>query len=508
MMKTQNNHFLLLLIILAFVAVTSGCSKATPNSGTLLHSVLDAPSIQSAAEAATNSLGCKDLESHLWDVSYAVVLNQNSKLTQNPAIKAPEMSKAILNSKFSQKFSEHSRSTLLQLIQKFYEIHEALLNSKGSKQEKLEMLTSLEIGKSSDPESKNIQAQLRAWRQKVSGALDSENITCARPEPFALQFQSFVDSLDTNNDVSVQMMTGARKTFAVAYQSCELEKLPPISKEFPSLSGIETLGKASNGGVIRKITDLSAFLKSDYYYRDFSLGPQCKDLRTNPLIYNFGGKPDIVTSGDEVLFDLFAHGKEGEGVSPQLGIDCSGYVFTSIATSGLRLAPDKDLKPILVYGLGSKMYLEPENNGLTCLKKVSMGQSGTLKDGDIIAVDGHVAIFGQVGADALGIQKITQESDCDKLTDENFDFVIYQSSSSKNGLGINKYLGKDFLSEDSTFRRGLVTYAQQACHARLQQKDVEVYSKEIQVDRFINTAACQESPIHLVGESCVRQCFE
>ena len=49
----------------------------------------------------------------------------------------------------------------------------------------------------------------------------------------------------------------------------------------------------------------------------------------------------------------------GSGVA-FVDIDGDGwaYVFTSIASAGLKLAPDKPLKPILVYGVGSEMFLD------------------------------------------------------------------------------------------------------------------------------------------------------
>ena len=465
------------------------------------NTILLSPNVQMASAKATAAMGCPDSESHLWDVSYSLVQQQQQDAAKpNKQISAKDITDTVLNSKNNSSLSPAAKKNLQKQIQHFFKIHEPIINSPDRMQDKLAKLTSLEVGKASDTDSKQTQSQLQDWRTQFQSAVKNENIKCGH-------IAAATTLENSTPDMNSLFVTGAKKTFAVAYQSCELEALPPMPAGFPDLQGIKDLGTNADGGTIRKITDLKSFLKSDYYYQVFTPGEKCTDLRSNPLIYNFGGKPAIETTNDETLLNVLAHGKDGEGVSPQLGIDCSAYVFTSIATSGLRLSPDKELKPILVYGVGSEMFLDPEKNGMTCLEKVKMGNQGTLKAGDIIAKDGHVAIIGEVGKDPLGIAQIKNDSACDKLTDTGFDFVVYQSSSVKDGVGINKYQGKDFIREEEEFRGGLIEYARQACHAALANTMVQVTSTSIQVDRFKNTSSCQQPLIHLAGEACVKKCY-
>ena len=447
----------------------------------------------STQDAASNT-GCKNFESALWDVSYVSLIDGKTSPAQVP------MAQMISQKIAANSLSVHSaaaQKAISQKVDEFYQIVGINQIQSMNLNDQLKKLTALEIGDTTTPEAAAIQAKLKVWRQSLDQTNQQYDITCTNPEPPSSPPTS-------ENPAGLNRVAwGADKALAVAYQSCQTAALPPLTSASPDIQGITELGE-SNGGTIRKITGLAQFLSSNYYYQKFNLQKNCRDVRTDPMIYNYGGKPHTTSASNSPL-DFFT--SSGEGVSPQLGIDRSGYVFSSMATAGLRLAPGKVMKAVLVHGINSVMYMNPEQNGMSCLQKVSMGVSGTLKAGDVLAENGHVVIIDRVGNDPLGILSIKRDSDCDSLKAQNFDFIIAQSSSIKNGIGINKYEGADYLQDSGAFKTGLEQYAHQACHARFASKDVVVSSSLIQVVRHKLTADCTQPAIPLVGESCVSQCY-
>jgi hypothetical protein len=152
------------------------------------------------------------------------------------------------------------------------------------------------------------------------------------------------------------------------------------------------------------------------------------------------------------------------------------------------------------------MFMDPANNGLSCFGKVKMGVSGTLKAGDIAAVSGHVLMIDSVGADPFGLSRVQTSAQCANLTYRNFDFVITQSSPSKNGIGINRYRGADYLSESPTMLKGFEAYARQACIAQFQKKDVLMSADNFQIIRHSQSESCRTPEIALANEACARSC--
>jgi hypothetical protein len=447
------------------------------------------------AQNAAGEVGCKSFESSLWDVSYSSLIEGKVSPAQVPMAK-------IVSNKFSTQASSlkgktKAQQALAQKVSDFYRIIGVSDIQTMSLEKQLEKLTALEVGDTTTPEAAAVQEKLKTWRAELAQTYQQYDITCSQP-PTEEGPGAPATPIGKN-----PIVWGADKALAVAYQSCRTEAQPPMTSATPGIQGITVLGE-SHGGTIRKITGMAQFLSSNYYYQNFNLQQNCRDVRVKPMIYNYGGKP-YTTSATNSSLDFFT--STGEGVSPELGIDCSGYVFSSIATAGLRLSPGKQLKAVLVHGINSVMYMNPDKNGMSCLQKVSMGISGTLKAGDILAEDGHVVIIEQVGTDPLGILAVQRESDCDSLSAANFNFIISQSSSTKNGIGINKYVGRDYLQDSGAFKTGLEQYAHQACHARFAHKDVAVSSSQIQVVRHKLTADCKQSAIPLVGEACVSQCY-
>lgn len=301
-------------------------------------------------------------------------------------------------------------------------------------------------------------------------------------------------------------VSGILKTFATAYQSCDVLKLPAMSASTPSAQGIKIVGDHPAGGKKREISNLALLNSTHYYIHNQRLAKNtCVEVRNSPMIYDFGGKPYTVAAKPSEL-NMFKNGGSGTNV---LGIDCSAFVFSSLALAGLKMDPSasKPLKADLVHGIGSSAYKDPQNNGLKCLAKITVSKTKTIEPGDIIAINGHVNIIDKVGSDPFGLNKITKVSDCTsaKLPSSQFDFVIAQSSPSKGGIGINRYQARDYLNESSTFKTGLTAYAIAACKAKFG-TSATINSPNLSVVRHKRTKDCQAPALVSTNMGCVDSC--
>jgi len=273
----------------------------------------------------------------------------------------------------------------------------------------------------------------------------------------------------------------------------------------PDAEGVEETGSypGSWTGKFYAIKDHEALNRTHYYIKGFQPKKGCMDVKKYSMIYDFGGKPWTTTDPGSSL-NYWKNNSDG---SPGLGIDCSGYVFSSVAAGGLRLRVNKQLKAAEVEDYPASMYINPPDNGFSCLKKPPMGKSGTLKAGDIIASKYHVAIIERVGADPFGIMSV---GDCDQLTYRDFNFVIAQSSPDHGVIGINKYDAKEYLGSFTKFifRGGLEEYARSACKAFQSRTDTVVDSSSFGVSRHKLTPECLQNEIKLESQSCIDGCTE
>ncbi|WP_413294005.1 hypothetical protein ACLSU7_02625 [Bdellovibrio sp. HCB185ZH] len=297
---------------------------------------------------------------------------------------------------------------------------------------------------------------------------------------------------------------GERWALATAYQSCNSLEIPALNDSVADIKGIAITGKHSDGvGNKRVIASLSQVQATHPYLKEVtSYASSCFNVRQNPLIYDYGGKPYATTATTSPI-DLFKNGGDGTSV---LGIDCSGYVYTSMATAGLRLKEGRALKASDSWAWGSTSYVEPQSNGLTCLSKITVTPSMSLKAGDIVAVPGHVIIIDRVGADPFGINTAQTVSDCSKITSDVFDFTVAQSSPSKEGVGINHSIAKDYLPTSEKMKAGLQKYAYYACLAKFNAKNYTPSLGTLSVVRHKGTSACTDKRVVLARESCIQSC--
>jgi hypothetical protein len=241
-----------------------------------------------------------------------------------------------------------------------------------------------------------------------------------------------------------------------------------------------------------------------YIKRFVERDSHCQNIRDNPPIYNYGGKP---FASHEIDSPLNFFRRSGSG-SNTFGIDCAGLVFSNLAAAGLKLKANSTLKAVNVYGVSSAMFRNPQSNGLDCIQKVTFTAGASLKAGDIISAPGHTTTVYDVGEDPFGISRITKLIDCksSNIVSSRFDFSIFQSAPIKNGLGVNRISMNDYLKWDSSWRPGLIFYALKACRAKFGVISSTPYPNGLSIVRHKGTSECLTSPLHLVSEDCVSAC--
>ena len=297
------------------------------------------------------------------------------------------------------------------------------------------------------------------------------------------------------------------KAFATAYQTCEALHAPLLTREDPPLEGLRLYGTHSTGRArLYTIGDLDRLLQTQPYLQNWSAPDplQCRDVRTSPLIYDFGGKPYVDPATPNEL-NFFKNAGTG---SPALGLDCSAFVFSALASVGLKVRSAAPLKGAHVYGINAAMFKSPERNGLDCLKPIGFPVLRALEPGDVVASNDHVFMVDQSGEDPFGVGHLTQQQ-CTlaNISSDRFDFGIVQSSASKNFLGIHRMNARDYLATDSVMRRGLEDYALSLCLARFG-VDRKPTRQQVSVVRASTGQACRDRPVVLTHQSCVKGCFD
>lgn len=481
-------------------------------------------SAQQIAQSSLGNLGCKTFQSEMWNSLYAVAE------TGEAFPEAADLRKALLEAGAQKGWKGSNFERFVDRFVDSYQVTiEGIQQRLGPEDPEAwkKALAEMEIGvrvtsvhaeladkvEASLAKTDEAEEQLdavcevpddtsEAGGRAPAGELDPVVNPNPSPDPGAT-YDTFWKQVKANYGAEVY---GARKTLAIAYQSCDVNALAPMNDGSPTVKGISITGTHSSGGKKREVTDLPALLASNYYMKGSLAKSSCFDVRKNPLIYDFGGKPATSSSRPNEL-DLFKNGGSG---TKALGIDCSAYVFSALALGGLRLDTDpaKVMKASLVSGVGSGAFKEPQKNGLRCLDKIAVSKTKTVLPGDIIAINGHVVMIDEVGADPFGLNKISKVEDCNssKVLATNFDFVIAQSSPVKGGIGIDRYEARDYVPSSSTFKTGLVAYAVAACKAKFG-GSATVSSPNLSVVRHKKTKECLSSaPLTTTYESCVDSC--
>jgi hypothetical protein len=472
------------------------------------------------AGKAVQDIACKnqDFETRFWDALKTDILEQTTLISVEDLKKAIKANVAELA--FVNKVSSHSDLSELSLaLEKL--IDHLLRDAPKAEQvttaqEILGLISAIDVGDRSTPFRSTIQDQVREDFAAISKLMASYNLHCSQSaeqlnqkakEESAAQKINAEYELRKSQALAAGMpmsVFGQRWAFATAYQSCQSLELPSLSAETPGIQGISIVGKHPDGiGNKRIVANLSEVQSTHPYIKEMNrYGSSCFDVRNNPLIYDYGGKPSATVAESSPL-NLFKNNGDGTSV---LGIDCSGFVFTAMAAGGLKLKSGRPLKASDSWAWGSTSYLEPQNNGLTCLDKISVTANESIKAGDIVAVQGHVIIIDRVGEDPFGLRGAISEQDCEGVNSKKFNFVIAQSSPSIDGVGINHFEARDYLSTSVKMNTGLQKYAYYACLAKVNNKTYKPNLGTMSIVRHRGTADCLATRVTLSHEECIQTC--
>lgn len=378
----------------------------------------------------------------------------------------------------------------------------------------LATITALEIGDRTTPEKIALREKLDVVYSLARKAAVAAGLTC-QTSPHAAD-----DAANTNAKPSsvrarrrnetgafALPVRGALRVLATAYQSCRALEVPALTSDSPSVSESALTYKGRYGkGRLYEVKNAALLMSTHYYLREAAeTGDACFDLSKKPMIYDFGGKP-YADPGVGTTLDLFRNNPGGPTQS--LGIDCSAFVFSSLATVGLKLRTG-DLRPADVYGVSAAMMMNPTKNGLDCLEPVRTTPTTSLLEGDLLASTGHVVMIGHLGRDPWGIAGVDSIADCTTATisTSRFDFEVLQSAPVKGRVGIDRMRAADYLEESPTMKAALQTYAVAACKAKFGLSGIVSPSKARLV-RHTGTDECIANEIPLERESCVRSCVE
>ncbi len=471
-------------------------------------------SVKSLADQASETVGCSAFRDEFWDGLYAFPVNGEPFPTEDAMREAFESS--LANGRL-QAATRQERRQVSDALAELYRLLaldgvRSLAQTSNAKGQILAALASLEMGDRTTPEKadlqKKITEQLSIIERIVASIPELRTQSCSEggledgKSPSTPQAGSLFDSWRKSRHPAVY---GALKSLATIYQSCEAGQLPAITNATPSIEGISIVGTHPNGaGLKRQITDLEALIRSHFYLSSYQkpVG-SCHPVTLTPPIYDYGGKP-YTDPGDDASLDFFKDA--GTGTS-ELGIDCSGFVYSALAASGLKLKKDGRLKAIGVHGVNSVMLMNPQNNGLTCLAHATFDQTKNIQPGDIIASNGHALIIDTIGPDPFGINQIRTFEECKtaNISFAKFDFTILQSSPSKEGIGVNRMKGSDYFAGGGTMSDALITHAVNACMARFT-GPMTTRANAGSIIRHQASSDCVDTAVRLEREECVSTC--
>ena len=113
-----------------------------------------------------------------------------------------------------------------------------------------------------------------------------------------------------------------------------------------------------------------------------------------------------------------------------------------------------------------------------------------------------------IGVDPFGLKKIPSQAKCNQVSISNFDFVLAQSSPSKNGIGINKFKAKDYLATSNTMGDLFLDMAKASCQAAFTLKTVTPNFADYGIIRHKGTKECLAPKATMAKQACVSACIK
>lgn len=462
-------------------------------------------------ETMLTKAGCQSFQSYVWNYIYKIVSTEKGKPPPYYTVKekitqriqklmknhsAPK--EAIQN--FARRFveiyalvtefmdqyqEEEATNTLVQLEHGIAEQSHIDFTDKLKK-------TFLELNKSAKILNKNCQEENESYVLRK----DNRSTDSSMQEWNIRWFYTMRKNLHP-------LVYGARKVMSTAYQSCSVLDLPlmPIGH---NTKGIYVVSRHQSGkGLLRAVSNLNAIRQSHYYLSQTPIpaNQQCLNIYNYPLIYDYGGKPSTALHS----INLFKNSGSG---AKFLGVDCSGFVASAMASSGLRLKPGVFIRPIHVKGMSSWMFKNAHRYNLSCLQQQDISPNNPIRPGDIIASNSHIFIVDSVGMDPFNLLPVSNSSEChsQSIKFRHFKFSIIQSSAHNNGVGINRMHIRDAVDGLNTMNRGLKRTASRACY-KMFGKDTHKNINEIAILRHAsNEPACRDREIYLENQECLKSC--
>lgn len=374
----------------------------------------------------------------------------------------------------------------------------------------IELLGLLKVEDTDTPGRKNMVEKYRDKISKLGQQMEQMGVQCFEKTPNKDDNTPDTNKPDPNVDSENQtprtkttqlLIESMKRTFATTYQSCSVLQQPELTEDTPSVEGIkEECCHESGRGYKRYISSLASVQKSHPYLRN-QYGSACVKVNQNPLIYDFGGRP-FFTRGSKGTLNFF----KNWGGTSALGYDCSALVYAVLMRAGLRLKKNKPFVASDVVAAYSTQFLDPDSKNWSCLKFLdySKEESDDLLPGDIASMDGHTVLIYSVGSDPLGINST---SSCNSISTSNFNFSILQSSPSKDGVGVNRYDGNDYLKTNQEMKQGFLNYARDLCRSKKSNKFSKIRYDNFSILRVSTDSQCRMPQVKFENESCVESCL-
>lgn len=473
--------------------------------------------VESSSLKATQALGCANFKSQVFDSMYDYLDNQKDSpnldeftLNLNKQIDTLAKIQNIQDTKNIENIKIELSALYKTLIEKSKNLKQVTTARKH-----LETIIELEMQDISTAENILLNNELGKQFAQVMATAKSLEVQCSQnseqnePDPATPPTRPPTNSYPDNSQPSsvskIRVLAGSHNVIATAYQSCQSLEIPEVSASTSNIMGITRLSQNHPDGIGGKriISDLKQVQNTHPYIKVAGGSQQgCFNVRNNPLIYDYGGEPSVSNNTINFFKD------SGTGTSV-LGVDCSAYISAAVANAGLKYNPSVENKPIFIRQNSSK-FINAKKSGFKCFQNITMTPTSSIKPGDIVAVRGHVVMIDTINSDPFGLKKLKSASECGSIKIDQFDFTISQSSPNKNGIGINKFIAKDYLKEEGPgkMQTAFLGLAKSACESYFKQINIASPSTEYGAIRHLGSPECLSNTIPLANQSCVSQCLQ
>ena len=324
----------------------------------------------------------------------------------------------------------------------------------------------------------------------------------------------------TAKKIDSKALQGARKVFANFFQSCAVLE-EKITKETPFLKGVSSRGpndrdKSLAPGIkrVRQVNSTEQIVESNIFMQKaMSKGEypstNCKDMRSTPPIYAWGGKPQFQKEPAKINLFQSNAGVKSSSQNNSVSIDCSGFISAAFASMGLKIEEEKES----YTSYGTSTLKEASEKEGSCLPSAQIEPTDILRPGDVFNYSAsHVVMIDEIGEDPLAVERFAKINQCNDITIDDFDFTYLHSGAINNSYGpsrvhINAHDGGDAMMN------GLRSLAIKMCQKMVEGENSSTDSKQaFPNERFSlmrhdsERESCHHEPVPLEGEECLENC--